>query len=284
MAYAATGTAPAADRHARGGHGHRAEGDREPAERADQHRDARDAKARAAQHHESRRLRRSICRASRPSRASGRAATASARRTCTCAAWSAARTAITPPRSRASAPISTSSRSPRSTARSTSMSTTSRASRCSRVRREPSTARARRPARSASSPTSPIRRSSRRATTSSGDAVNNGGGTGWKAEAFVNIPLTPWAAVRLVGWDEHDPGYISNVAGTDANAGIIDGVRTFPTSGPSPVDNASSVLEQLQHRRVRGRPSRAEAGHQRQLDGDADVHGPADSGERLLRI
>jgi len=73
-----------------------------------------------------------------------------------------------------------------------------------------------------------------------GDTITNGGGTGWKAEGFVNIPLTPIAAVRLVGWDEHDPGYISNVHGTDVNAGIIDGVRTFPTSGLT-LDNASSV-------------------------------------------
>jgi iron complex outermembrane receptor protein len=63
----------------------------------------------------------------------------------------------------------------------------------------------------------------------SGDQITNGGGAGWKAEGFVNIPLTPWAAVRIVGWDEHDPGYISNVAGTDVNAGIVNGNRTFPT-------------------------------------------------------
>src|ERR1700691_5222940 len=61
----------------------------------------------------------------------------------------------------------------------------------------------------------------------SGDQITNGGGTGWQAEGFVNIPLTPIAAIRIVGWDEHDPGYINNVAGTDANAGIINGVRTF---------------------------------------------------------
>ena len=62
-----------------------------------------------------------------------------------------------------------------------------------------------------------------------GDAITNGGGQGWKAEAFVNIPLSPIAAIRLVGWDEHDPGYINNVAGTDVNAGIINGNRSFPT-------------------------------------------------------
>src|ERR1700691_3823753 len=62
----------------------------------------------------------------------------------------------------------------------------------------------------------------------SGDQITNGGGTGWKAEGFVNVPLSPIAAVRIVGWDEHDPGYISNVAGTDVNAGIVNGNRSFP--------------------------------------------------------
>jgi iron complex outermembrane recepter protein len=85
----------------------------------------------------------------------------------------------------------------------------------------------------------------------SGDTVTNGGGTGWKAEGFVNIPLTPIAAVRLVGWDEHDPGYISNVHGTDVNAGIIDGVRTFPTSGLT-LDNASSVSKNYNTVEYRG--------------------------------
>ena len=59
------------------------------------------------------------------------------------------------PRCRASAPISTNSRSRRSAARSTSTSSTSRASRRSPVRRAPSTAHPARPAPSASSPTSP---------------------------------------------------------------------------------------------------------------------------------
>jgi outer membrane receptor protein involved in Fe transport len=40
------------------------------------------------------------------------------------------------------------------------------------------------------------------------------GGNGYKAEAFVNIPLSSNAAVRLVGWDEKDAGYINNVHGT----------------------------------------------------------------------
>lgn len=56
-----------------------------------------------------------------------------------------------------------------------------------------------------------------------------GGGPGDIVEGYVNLPLSNTAAIRLVGWHEHDGGYISNVAGTDANACIFNGVRTFPT-------------------------------------------------------
>jgi len=57
----------------------------------------------------------------------------------------------------------------------------------------------------------------------------HGGGQGWEAEGFINIPLSPIAAIRLVGWDEHDAGYINNVAGTNASACIQNGVLTYPT-------------------------------------------------------
>jgi iron complex outermembrane recepter protein len=55
------------------------------------------------------------------------------------------------------------------------------------------------------------------------------GGPGGVVEGFVNIPLGSQAAIRLVGWDEHDGGFISNVAGTDAAGCIFNGVRSFPT-------------------------------------------------------
>ena len=55
------------------------------------------------------------------------------------------------------------------------------------------------------------------------------GGKGWEAEGFVNIPLASFAAIRLVGWDEHDGGYINNIAGTNTSACILGGTRTFPT-------------------------------------------------------
>ncbi len=59
------------------------------------------------------------------------------------------------------------------------------------------------------------------------DKVDHGG-IGSIAEGYINLPLGSHAAIRLVGWDEHDAGFISNVAGTNAAAGIVDGIRTFP--------------------------------------------------------
>ncbi len=40
------------------------------------------------------------------------------------------------------------------------------------------------------------------------------GGTGHTLEGFVNIPLSDKIAVRMVGWDVRDAGYIDNVAGS----------------------------------------------------------------------
>lgn len=72
-----------------------------------------------------------------------------------------------------------------------------------------------------------------------GNSVNHGG-QGYEAEGFVNIPLSSFAAIRLVGWDEHDAGFVSNVAGTNTNACIVNGMRTFPTwSGQNTAFNAN---------------------------------------------
>ena len=62
--------------------------------------------------------------------------------------------------------------------------------------------------------------------------VNNvdHGGVGAVGEGYVNIPINDQMAVRLVGWDEHDAGYIDNVEGT----------RFFPTAG-STVSNTQFV-------------------------------------------
>ena len=120
-----------------------------------------------------------------------------------------------------------------------------------------------------------------------GDAITNGGGQGWKAEGFVNIPLTDWAAVRLVGWDEHDPGYINNVAGTNANCGHRERQSFVPDldrrDGPD-LEQCRLGQQQLQHRRIQGRPGRLEVRFERQLDGDPDLHGAADRRHRFLRL
>jgi outer membrane receptor protein involved in Fe transport len=42
------------------------------------------------------------------------------------------------------------------------------------------------------------------------------GSVGGKLEGFVNAPLSAAAAVRLVGWYQHDSGYIDNIRGTRA--------------------------------------------------------------------
>lgn len=60
-----------------------------------------------------------------------------------------------------------------------------------------------------------------------GNNVANGG-FGYGLRGFVNIPLDDHVAIRLVGWDEHDAGYIDNVHGT----------RTYPSTGVT-IDNAA---------------------------------------------
>ena len=71
-----------------------------------------------------------------------------------------------------------------------------------------------------------------------GNAVDHGG-LGGGVEGYANIPLSDHTAIRIVAWDEHDAGYIDNVAGTDVAGGIVDGVRTFPV-GNIQVSNAST--------------------------------------------
>jgi iron complex outermembrane recepter protein len=56
------------------------------------------------------------------------------------------------------------------------------------------------------------------------------GDLGYTGEGFVNVPLGERAAIRLVGWTKHEPGYIDNVSST----------RVFPSSGIA-VDNSDRV-------------------------------------------
>ncbi len=94
----------------------------------------------------------------------------------------------------------------------------------------------------------------------SGQLIYNGG-QGGTVEGYVNIPLSPVLAVRLVGWDEHDPGYISNVAGTNAQAGIVNGQRSFPTwTGATGQTLSSTPSSDYNTARIQGRPGRAGVG------------------------
>jgi len=56
------------------------------------------------------------------------------------------------------------------------------------------------------------------------------GDLGYVGQGFVNVPIGEKAAIRLVGWTKHEPGYIDNVLST----------RVFPTSGIA-IDNSARV-------------------------------------------
>ena len=56
----------------------------------------------------------------------------------------------------------------------------------------------------------------------------DGGGIGHIVEGFANLPIQDNAAIRVVGWEKYDAGYVDNVRGT----------VTYPSSGIT-VDNAS---------------------------------------------
>lgn len=67
------------------------------------------------------------------------------------------------------------------------------------------------------------------------------GGTGHVAEGFINLPISENAAIRLVGWDRDDAGYIDNVFGE----------RTFPTSGIT-IDNADRAQDDFNYSNTTG--------------------------------
>jgi outer membrane receptor protein involved in Fe transport len=75
-----------------------------------------------------------------------------------------------------------------------------------------------------------------------GNALAGGAG-GYVAEGFVNLPLTENAAIRLVGWSEHDSGYIDNVAGSLTYAAIPpseDDPEGAPGRGPICIANTAT--------------------------------------------
>ncbi|WBO22047.1 TonB-dependent receptor [Sphingomonas abietis] len=60
------------------------------------------------------------------------------------------------------------------------------------------------------------------------------GSQGGKAEGFVNVPVTDRVAVRLVGFYEHDAGYIDNVHGTRTFTGTPNADSPGYTGGVAP--------------------------------------------------
>jgi iron complex outermembrane recepter protein len=56
------------------------------------------------------------------------------------------------------------------------------------------------------------------------------GDLGYVGQGFVNVPIGDKAAIRLVGWTKHEPGFIDNVRST----------RVFPVSGIA-LDNSARV-------------------------------------------
>jgi iron complex outermembrane receptor protein len=73
-----------------------------------------------------------------------------------------------------------------------------------------------------------------------GNAVDHGG-LGYTLNGFINEPLTDKIAIRIVGWDEHDAGYIDNIHNTRTYPGDPDALyNPFPIP-PITIDNASAV-------------------------------------------
>ena len=80
--------------------------------------------------------------------------------------------------------------------------------------------------------------------------------------------MSPAAAIRLVGWEKYDAGYVDNIHGT----------RTFPTSGVTWTMPRWSRQElQLGEDRRR---ARAASSKSRRLVGHAADHGPAPEGQQ----
>jgi iron complex outermembrane receptor protein len=68
-----------------------------------------------------------------------------------------------------------------------------------------------------------------------GESVDHGG-LGGKVEGMFNLPISPIAAIRAVGWYQHDAGYIDNVPGS----------RSFlPIPGGITVNNAATVKNNI---------------------------------------
>jgi outer membrane receptor protein involved in Fe transport len=64
------------------------------------------------------------------------------------------------------------------------------------------------------------------------------GGFGYDLDAMVNIPVSDNIALRIVGWDEHDAGYIDNVPGTRTYTYNNSNPPIVPLPAPITISNA----------------------------------------------
>jgi outer membrane receptor protein involved in Fe transport len=69
-----------------------------------------------------------------------------------------------------------------------------------------------------------------------GNSVEHGG-LGGVAEGFVNVPITDHIAIRLVGFDEHDAGFIDNTPGT----------RNFELANPDGSSTSTGIVNNSQY-------------------------------------
>ncbi|SFK25727.1 Outer membrane receptor proteins, mostly Fe transport [Sphingomonas sp. NFR04] len=69
----------------------------------------------------------------------------------------------------------------------------------------------------------------------------NKGGVGGKLEGMLNLPINDMAALRLVGFYQHDAGYIDNVAGCRSYLPEPTGTACTATKGGVVVDNKAFV-------------------------------------------
>ena len=70
-----------------------------------------------------------------------------------------------------------------------------------------------------------------------GNVVDHGS-EGYEFDGFLNVPITSFAAIRLVAFDEHDAGFIDNVPGTRpfATSGVTISNASFAKNNFNPVD------------------------------------------------
>ena len=114
------------------------------------------------------------------------------------------------------------------------------------------------------------------------------GGTGSTIEGYVNVPLGDKAAVRIVGWQRNDAGWIDNVLGS-RNFEASDGRITCASRRGVPCtvrrrhpDQYRQSQKRLQHARYDRRERRIEDRSQRRMDRDTDAHVPKIGVKRRL--